>query len=57
MNQTAVVIDSQEKSQKYNLYEVKKVEMSVYVNTKIFVFCGKEVKSTDPVPQNVLASL
>lgn len=57
MNQTAVVIDSQEKSQKYNLYEVKKVEMSVYVNTKIFVFCGKEVKSTDPFPQKVFASL
>lgn len=57
MNQTAVVIDSQEKSQKYNLYEVKKVEMSMPVDTKIFVFCGKEVKSTDPFPQSVFASL
>ena len=57
MNQTAVVIDSQEKSQKSTLYEVKKVEMSMPVDTKIFVVCGKEVKSTDPLPQNVFASL
>ena len=31
--------------------------MSVHVDTKIFVFCGKEVKSTDPFPQNVFESL